>query len=54
MESMPMFLVIVCLLKLPYCQQPISRRIKGRIVVWIPMKLLEQLDELSVIKGITS
>jgi hypothetical protein len=40
---------------LPYYQQPISRRIERRkIAVWIPMKLLEQLDELSVIKGITS
>ena len=49
-----MLLVIVRLLRLPYCQQLIYRRIKGKIAVWIPMKLLEQLDELSFLKRITS
>jgi hypothetical protein len=49
-----MLLAIVRLLKLPYCQQLISRRIKGKIAVWIPMKLLEQQDKLSFLKRITS
>lgn len=47
------FLAILCLPQLFYYQQPTSRKIERRkIAAWIPIKLLEQLDELSVIKGI--